>query len=289
MLREGSCPPVQPREGSSFHVLHRERLPFPCQSRSLCWESQFGVCVQHTSALKARRPTNTRQNLLLPPLSFGSPSARPQPTICMVRAPQVCHPPSSPWLENPLSPPPPPPPVSKPQTLPRPVDTAAPPLLLVPSFPPWPISPLAPPGSLLPPAPPWSVIHHLSARDSTPPSSPRPSGSVRLLLPFDSTFVLCCSGSTVAYQIPASVSVAWAIGSALVLRILPSPWLIGSRSLLSSYKCVYCLPRVGILKTIVCEFACVSAFFAPRSSQQYHDIFHIDNNLKCFLRSISTY
>lgn len=38
-------------------------------------------------------------SLLLPPsLSSGSSSACPQPTINKVQAPQVCHPPASPWL-----------------------------------------------------------------------------------------------------------------------------------------------------------------------------------------------
>ncbi len=144
----------------------------------------------------------------------GSPSARPQPTISMVRAPRVCHPPSSPWLENPL----PLPPASKLRA--RPVDSAAPPWLLAPSSPPWPLSPLAPPGSLVPQAPPWSVVDHPSPRDSTPPAAPRPFGSVRLLLPFGSSSVLCRSGSTAAFWIPISASVAGTICSALAPRIL---------------------------------------------------------------------
>ncbi len=60
---------------------------------------------------------------LLPPplLSFGSPSAHPQPTICSVRATWVCQSPLSAWLENPL----PPPTASEPRT--PPIDPAAPP------------------------------------------------------------------------------------------------------------------------------------------------------------------
>ncbi|KAI2647769.1 Calcium-transporting ATPase type 2C member 1 [Labeo rohita] len=41
-----------------------------------------------------------------PPLSHGSPSAHPQPTICAVGSPRVCHSPSASWLEDPSSPPP---------------------------------------------------------------------------------------------------------------------------------------------------------------------------------------
>ncbi len=108
---------------------------------------------------------------------------------------------------------------SKPR--PQPFDPAAPPWLLAPSSPPWPVSPPAPPGSLVPLAPPWSVFDHLPPRASTPPATPRPSDSVRLLLPSGSTLVLCLSGSTAAFRIPASGSVAWAICSALALRILP--------------------------------------------------------------------
>ncbi len=52
-------------------------------------------------------------------------------------------------------------------------------------------------------------------------SSLRPSGSVRLLHPLGSSSVLCRSGSTAAIWIPISASVAGAICSALVPRILP--------------------------------------------------------------------
>ncbi len=78
-----------------------------------------------------------------PPLSPGSPSAHPQPTICAVGSPWVCQSPSASWLEDPLSPPP----ASESQTPPRPFDPSAPPWLLAPSSPPWPVSPPAPPGS----------------------------------------------------------------------------------------------------------------------------------------------
>ncbi|XP_016426021.1 vegetative cell wall protein gp1-like [Sinocyclocheilus rhinocerous] len=86
-----------------------------------------------------------RPLLPTPPLSSGSPSARPQLILSAVRAPQVCHSPSSPWLENPL----PRPPASETQTPPLAIDPAASPWLLAPSSMPWPISPLALPGSLV--------------------------------------------------------------------------------------------------------------------------------------------
>ncbi|XP_042570873.1 uncharacterized protein LOC122135491 [Cyprinus carpio] len=94
-------------------------------------------------------------------------------------------------------------------------------LFLFTSSPPYPSRPLAPPGYLVPPALPWSGVDHPVPWDSTPPASPRPTGSVRLLQPLGSTSVLCHSGSAAAFQIHASVSVAGAICSALVLWILP--------------------------------------------------------------------
>ncbi len=221
---EGLCLPIQPREGSCFHVLLRERLGSqvqPCRSPVSRAPHAGGhnlVCVGSAhQRWKAHKCPPTRLLLPPPPLSSGSPSARPQPTICTERALWVCHPPLSPWLENPL----PPSPASKTRTPPRPIDPATPPLLLAPSSMPWPISPLAPPGFHVHLALPWSVVDNPAPRDSTPPAAPRPSGSVRLLLPYSSTLVLCCSGSTAAFWIPASVSVAWAICSALALWILP--------------------------------------------------------------------
>ncbi len=41
-------------------------LSIPYQSRSPCWESQFGVCGQRTPALKARRLTNARSHTPVP-------------------------------------------------------------------------------------------------------------------------------------------------------------------------------------------------------------------------------
>ncbi len=106
-----------------------------------------------------------------PPLSSGSPSARPQPSINAVRAPRDCHPPASPGLEFPS----PLPPASEAQTPPRSVDPVAPPRLLAPSPPPSTIDPPAPPGSLIPPAPPWSSVDPPSPLDSSPLAAPRRS------------------------------------------------------------------------------------------------------------------
>ncbi len=64
-----------------------------------------------------------------------------------------------------------------------------------------------------------SSLHH-SVSPLALPGSLVPSGSVRLFLPFSSSSVLCCSSSTVAFQIPASASVTWAICSTLAVRIL---------------------------------------------------------------------
>ncbi|KAI2662215.1 Unconventional myosin-XV [Labeo rohita] len=97
-----------------------------------------------------------------PPLSPGSPSAHPQPTICAGGSPQVCQSPSVSWLEDPSSSPP----ASESWTPPR---------LSAPSSPPSPVGPPAPPGSIVPPAPPWSVIAPPSPLDSTPPAAPRRS------------------------------------------------------------------------------------------------------------------
>ncbi|KAI2644088.1 Opioid growth factor receptor [Labeo rohita] len=106
-----------------------------------------------------------------PPLSPGSPSAHPQPTISAAGSLQVCQFPSVSWLEDPSSPPP----ASESQTPPRSSDPAAPPRLSAPSSPPSPVGPPAPPGSLVPPAPPWSVVVPPSSQDSAPPALPRRS------------------------------------------------------------------------------------------------------------------
>ncbi|KAI2650129.1 Opioid growth factor receptor [Labeo rohita] len=105
---------------------------------------------------------------VLPPLSPDSPSAHPQPTICVVGSPQVCQSPSVSGLEDPSSSPP----ASESWTPSRPSDPAAPPRLSAPSSPPSPVGPPAPPGSIVPPAPPWSVVAPPSPLDSTPPAAP---------------------------------------------------------------------------------------------------------------------
>ncbi|KAI2652700.1 Armadillo repeat-containing X-linked protein 2 [Labeo rohita] len=152
-----------------------------------------------------------------PPLSPGSPSAHPQPTICAVGSPQVCQSPSVSWLEDPSSSPP----ASESWTPPRPFDPAAPPRLSAPSSPPSPVGPPAPPGSIIPPAPPWSVVAPPSPLDSSGcASSLRPSGSVDLLPPAGTASDLCRSGSAADLRISASASVARALGSAWALRIL---------------------------------------------------------------------
>ncbi len=164
-----------------------------------------------------------------PPLSSGSPSARPQPSINAVRAPRDCHPPASPGLEFPSSPPP----ASEARTPSRSVDPVAPPRLLAPSPPPSPIDPPAPLGSLVPPAPPWSGVDPPSPQDSSPLAAPRRSVPPA---PLGSFLPSAPPGSSVA-PAPPRISGAppspwslepsappWPPGSSA------SPWLVGSPS-----------------------------------------------------------
>ncbi|KAI2666600.1 hypothetical protein H4Q32_010501 [Labeo rohita] len=123
----------------------------------------------------------------LPPLIPVNPSPHPQPTICAVGSLRVCLSPLV-WLEDPLS-------------LPWPVDPMDPPCLLGPSLLPWFVCLPALLGSLIPLTLLWSVVDHPQPRDSTPPATPCPSGSIRLLLPSGSTLVLCRSGSSLALRI----------------------------------------------------------------------------------------
>ncbi len=162
-------------------------LPFPSSAQ--------GGLLFLIAALRARRLKNDLPLLSAPPLSSGSPSAHPQPTICTVRAPRVCQSPSSAWLENPF----PPPPASEYWTLPRPVDPAAPPWLLAPSSPPWSVHLLRRAPSylrlrfvlsssiyrlgtpllrlrLVPPASSGSSFPLAAPRPSEAPAPPRPSG-----------------------------------------------------------------------------------------------------------------
>ncbi len=160
-------------------------------------------------------------------LENPSPSARPQPPICTVWAPRVCHPPASPGLEYPS----PPPPASEARTPLQPIDPAAPPRLLAPSPPPSPIYPSAPPGSLVPPVPPWSGVDPTSPRDSSPLAAPR---RCIVLAPLCSFLPPAPPGSSVA---PAPLRISglqpwspepsappWPPGSSA------SPWLVGSLS-----------------------------------------------------------
>ncbi|KAI2652932.1 Triple functional domain protein [Labeo rohita] len=172
------------------------------------------------ASLRAQRLSNAHPLPPAPlplPLSSVSPSAHPQSSICAVGLPRVCQLLLALWLEDPLSLPP----ASESRTPPRPFDPAAPPWPLVLSSPPWPGSPLAPLDSLVTPAPSWSGIDHPAPRDSTPPASPHPSGSVWLLHPSGSTLVLCRSASTAVSRMHGSVQVRGATCSTLVLQILP--------------------------------------------------------------------
>ncbi len=139
----------------------------------------------------------------LPPTP-ASPSARPQPTISTVRVPRVCHPPSSPWLENRSHPPP--------ASACRPSGSTS-----APSPPLSPIDPSAPPGSLVPLALPWSAGDLPFSRDSSPLPAPHrcfppaPLGSFLLSAPPRSSVTLA----------PPRISV-----SSLYLRLgRQSPWL----------------------------------------------------------------
>ncbi|KAI2651813.1 hypothetical protein H4Q32_014566 [Labeo rohita] len=150
--------------------------------------------------------TNAHPLLPPPPLSSGSPSAHPQSSIYVVGSPLVCQSPLALQLEDPLSLPP----ASKSRTPPWPFDPSAPPWLLAPSSPPWPGSPLSPPGSLVHPAQPWAVAVHPAPRDSTPPASPRPSGStsvLRILLVYLAhRLCVSTSGCSAAIAPPSVVS-----------------------------------------------------------------------------------
>ncbi|KAI2653647.1 hypothetical protein H4Q32_013962 [Labeo rohita] len=158
-----------------------------------------------TKSQISTHPHSPASSPALPPLLTVSPSTHPQPTICAVGSPGVCQSPSVSWLEDPLSLPP----ASESQTPPQPAppwSSVAPiPLRASRSLPPprspEPVSPSAPPGSLVPPASPWSVVDHLRPRVSTPPATPRPFGSVRLLLPSGSALVLHILSITLAHRL----------------------------------------------------------------------------------------
>ncbi|KAI2666535.1 Chromatin-remodeling ATPase INO80 [Labeo rohita] len=181
--------------------------------------SKLPDCLDFPPTLPLSSPSIVSAASVPPPLSPGSPSAHPQPTISAVGSLQVCQSPSVSWLEDPSSPPP----ASESQTPPRSSDPAAPPRLSAPSSPPSPVGPPASPGSLVPPAPPWLVrcpAFTSGLRSSGSASTLHPTGSVGLLPPSSSTFVLGCSCSAADLQSSASASVARALGSTSALWIL---------------------------------------------------------------------
>ncbi|KAL1276819.1 hypothetical protein QQF64_036442 [Cirrhinus molitorella] len=152
--------------------------------------------------------------------TFPARQTHPSPAHAsiMKEAPRLTLSPTSvaSWLEDPSSLPP----ASESRTPPRPFDLSAPSSLLFTvahqstssaGLP-------APSGSTL-------VCRRPSAASGFHSSSYglsfHPSSSVRLLLPSGSSSVLGRSGSTAAFWIPVSASVAGAICSALALRILP--------------------------------------------------------------------
>ncbi|KAL0176582.1 hypothetical protein M9458_028912, partial [Cirrhinus mrigala] len=163
---------------------------------------------------------------LLPrsPLSPGSPSAQPQPSICAAGSTQVCQSSSASWLEDSLSPPP----ASESWTPPRPVNPAAPLWLLAPSSPSsfrlrlglsstichlgTPLLPLClvPPallGSSFPSAPPWSSV-------ASAPLWPSGSSSSPWLI-----------GSPSPPRVPPPPAPTLSAG-ALESSTLPPPWLL---------------------------------------------------------------
>ncbi|KAL0164047.1 hypothetical protein M9458_039800, partial [Cirrhinus mrigala] len=146
-------------------------------------------------------PPPLHQSSPLPPLSLGSSSAYPQPTICVVGSSHAL-------------------PVSTDIVAGGwPVDPAAP-WLLAPSSPPWPVSPPAPLGSLVPSASPWSVVDYLAPRYSTSLAAPRPSIPPALS---GSSFPLVPPRSSVA-PAPPQPSLLWPSRSSA------SPWLFVSLS-----------------------------------------------------------
>ncbi len=83
--------------------------------------------------------------------------------------------------------------------------------------------PSAPPQSSVIPAPPWSVVDHPPPWDSTPPATPRPSGSVRLLHPLGFSSVICRSSSALVCRRPSTASGLHSSGSAWSLQLCQAP------------------------------------------------------------------
>ncbi|KAI2649054.1 Chromatin-remodeling ATPase INO80 [Labeo rohita] len=199
-----------------------------CRSHLLCLGPPDPLRHPGSSLpLKKSHPLSLFCLLLL----SSAPFPQLPPTICVVR---VCQS----WLEDP-------PPASESRTLPQSFNPATPPQRLPPS------SLL---GSLISPAPPWSVVDYPPPLDSTPPA---------LLLSSSSTLVLCRSGYTAAFQIPASTSVAICFTLALqILRVTLTPRLsvsvLGSSPTCSAVEIspssTMTLPSIG--STLGCLHGC---------------------------------
>ncbi len=200
-----------PRPAQRETQFRSAALSFPCQSCSPCWESQFSVCGQRTPALKARRLTN----------------ARPHVRSCLLHhcrlaaALLALSPPSVRWE------------LRRSAILHRHRGWRIPCLRLQPLSPGLRLGPstqLLHHGSKLPPLRRGPSVHWLRWAPSSLwlclglSSTIHRLGTPLLWLrlhPFGSTSVLCRSGSTAAFRIPASASVAWATCCIVVLWILP--------------------------------------------------------------------
>ncbi|KAI2644887.1 Transposon Ty3-G Gag-Pol polyprotein [Labeo rohita] len=169
--------------------------------------SELPDCLDFPPTLPLLSPSIVPAASVPPPLSAGSPSAHPQPTICVVGSLQVCQSPSVSWLEDPSSPPP----ASESRTPPRPSDPGLHLGLQLPCF------HRRPSAHQLHRA---SSSLRLALDFSGCTSSLRPTGSIGLLPPSSSASVLCHSGFTADLRISTSTSVTRALGSALALRTL---------------------------------------------------------------------
>ncbi|KAL0150803.1 hypothetical protein M9458_053885 [Cirrhinus mrigala] len=157
----------------------------PSSELSACHE--LSACLNFPATLPLLSPSIVPAASVPPPLSPGSPSAHPQPTICAVGSPRFCQSPSASWLEDPSSPPP----ASESTGLPHPSSSTL--VARRPAI--------------------ASGLHSSSCVLSL-----HPTGFIGLLPPSGSASDLCRSGS--AMELRISASVARALGSALALRIL---------------------------------------------------------------------
>ncbi|KAI2657357.1 DNA-directed RNA polymerase II subunit RPB1 [Labeo rohita] len=162
---------------------------------------ELPACLDFPPTLPLLSPPIVPVASVPPPLSPDSPAAHPQPTICAVDSPRVCHSPSASWLENPLSPPP--------------------------AFESW--TPPRPSGS----TPTLSfLVSNVARRPTSSTGLPRPSGSAligrRPAIASGLHSSGCASSlpppqlsvAPAPLRISASASVARALGSALAHRIL---------------------------------------------------------------------